>query len=137
MQKRDGLYYDLHRAPLENAQSVDDIKKYSFPDPTDEARFVGIKELAEKTRAEGRIFILGGISAGMLEMGMWLRGFENFLCDLYSNRPLAEALIDKILELKMRYWEKALSILKGQVEIIQEGDDYGGQSGIPASGENS
>ncbi|MFA0749475.1 uroporphyrinogen decarboxylase family protein [Fervidibacter sp.] len=99
-------------------------------DPVEDARFDGLRYFAEKVRNEGRAFVLGGISAGMLEMGLWLRGFENFFCDLHENRSLAEAICDKILELKMRYWEKALSLLGDLVDVVQEGDDYGGQQGL-------
>jgi len=30
----------------------------------------------------------------------------------------------------MRYWEKALSLLGDLVDVVQEGDDYGGQQGL-------
>ncbi|MBI2194800.1 MAG: hypothetical protein HYU36_22700 [Planctomycetes bacterium] len=126
-QKPAGYYFDLCRSPLSSARTPADLERFPFPDPTDEARFVGLRELAEKVRPEGRIFVLGGISAGMLEMGLWLRGFENFFCDLAENRVLAEALCEKILELKMRYWSEALARVGDLVDVVQEGDDYGGQ----------
>jgi uroporphyrinogen decarboxylase len=62
-----------------------------------------------------------------------MRGYENFFCDLAGNRPLAEAFCDKITELKMRYWEKALPLVGDLVDVIQEGDDYGGQNGLQVS----
>lgn len=129
-QKEGGYYFDLFSSPLANAETPKDIERYPFPDPVDESRFEGLREFAERFRGEGRAFVLGGISAGMLEMGLWLRGFENFFCDLHENRALAEAICDKILELKMRYWEKALSLVGDLVDVVQEGDDYGGQNGL-------
>jgi uroporphyrinogen decarboxylase len=126
-QKDNGYYFDLCGSPLADAETAADIERYPWPDPTDEARFVGLRERAEQGRTEGKAFVLGGICAGMLEMGLWLRGFENFFCDLAGNRPLAEALCDKITELKMRYWEKALGLVGDRVDVVQEGDDYGGQ----------
>ena len=69
----------------------------------------------------------------MLEMGQWLRGYENFYCDLAGDRPLAEALCDKIIELKMSYWDKALPILGDLVDVVQEGDDYGSQRRLQVS----
>ncbi len=129
-QKKNGYYFDLFSSPLADANTISDIERYPFPDPVEDTRFEGLREFAEKVRAEGRAFVLGGISAGMLEMGLWLRGFENFFCDLHENRKLAEAICDKILELKIRHWEKALALVSDLVDVVQEGDDYGGQQGL-------
>ena len=134
-QREDGYYFDLCTSPLAAAQKVADIERYAFPDPVDEARFAGLRQLAEQGRSEGRAFVLGGICPGMLEMGQWLRGFENFYCDLAGNRPLAEALCDKIIELKMQYWEKALALTGDLVDVVQEGDDYGSQHQLQISPE--
>ncbi|MBI1928401.1 hypothetical protein HYR99_29680 [Candidatus Poribacteria bacterium] len=120
-------------SPLADAESPADIERYPFPDPVDDGRFAGLREVAEQGRAEGRAFVLGGICAGMLEMGQWMRGYENFFCDLAGNRPLAEAFCDKIIELKMCYWEKVLPLVGDLVDVIQEGDDYGGQNGLQVS----
>ena len=129
----DGDYFDLCESPLAEARSVADIERFSWPDPIDDARFVGLRAQAEKCRREGQAFVLGGICPGMLEMGQWLRGYENFYCDLAGNRPLAEALCDKIVELKMSYWDKALPILGDLVDVVQEGDDYGSQRRLQVS----
>ncbi|MBI4531115.1 MAG: hypothetical protein HY709_06285 [Candidatus Latescibacteria bacterium] len=134
-QREDGYYFDLCASPLTDAESPADIERYPFPDPADDARLVGLRELAEQVRGEGRAFVLGGICPGMLEMGLWLRGYENFFCDLAANRPLTEALCDTVLELKMRYWEKALAVMGDVVDVVQEGDDYGGQHGMLVSPE--
>ena len=132
-QKDEGYYFDLCGSPLAEVRSVADVEAYAFPDPVDEVRFAGIREEAEKVRGEGKAFVLGGICAGMLEMGQWLRGYENFFCDLAGERRLAEAICDKIIELKMRYWEKALDRVGDLVDVIQEGDDYGAQHGLQIS----
>lgn len=131
--KDGGIYFDHCLSPLAAAESPQDIEDYPFPDSVDETRFVGLQEAAEKAHQKGVAFILGGISAGMLEMGQWLRGFDTFLMDLALNRPLAEALLDKITELKMLYWERVLAELPGLVDIVQEGDDYGMQNGLIVS----
>jgi uroporphyrinogen decarboxylase len=126
-QNPDGLYFDLCSSPLAEARTVADIERYPYPDPVDPARFAGLRDRAAQAHAEGKAFVLGGICPGMLEMGQWLRGFENFYCDLAGDRSLAEALCDKVIELKMRYWEKALDLVGDLVDVVQEGDDYGGQ----------
>lgn len=132
-QRDGGFYFDLCDSPLSSAATTADIERHPFPDPVDDARFTGLREQAESGRSQGRPYILGGICAGMLEMGQWLRGFENFFCDLAGDRALAECLCDKITELKMQYWEKALGQLGDVVDVIQEGDDYGGQRQLQVS----
>lgn len=125
-----GLYYDLCDSPLKDAEHTSDVEHYPFPDPADDARFAGLREAAMQLRNKGYAVVLGTLCPGMLEMGMWLRGFENFYCDLRTNLKLVETLMDKVLELKLRYWGKALSLLGDLVDVIQEGDDYGGQHGL-------
>jgi len=122
-----GHYFDLCASPLAGAQTVADIERYPWPDPVDPARFVHLRPAAEAARQAGKAFVLGGICPGMLEMGQWLRGYENFFCDLAADRKLAEALCDRIIALKLRYWEAALGQVGGLVDVVQEGDDYGGQ----------
>ena len=63
----------------------------------------------------------------MFEVALWTRGFENFYCDLMADRPLAEALLDRLLEIKMRYWQRALELVGENVTIVCEADDLGGQ----------
>ncbi len=131
---RDGLYYDLHRSPLTHAECPEHIDHYPFPAPADDARFPdSLRAAAEAARADGRAFVLGGICPGMLEMGQWMRGYENFFCDLGANLPLAEALCDRITELKLAYWEKALALVGDLVDVVQEGDDYGAQNALQVS----
>jgi len=43
---------------------------------------------------------------------------------------MAEALLEEITELKLRYWEPALGRVGAWVDVVQEGDDYGGQRGL-------
>ena len=128
-----GYYFDLCRSPLSDARTAADVEGYGFPDPVDDARFVGMREAAEAGRGLGKAFVLGGICPGMLEMGQWLRGYENFFCDLAADRKMAEALCDRIIELKMQYWDRALAEVGDLVDVVQEGDDYGGQQGLQVS----
>jgi uroporphyrinogen decarboxylase len=43
---------------------------------------------------------------------------------------MAAALCDEILRLKIAYWERALAEVGDLVDIVQEGDDYGGQDDL-------
>lgn len=123
-----GLYYDMRQHPLANIDSIEELNnKYTFPDPVDPGRFAGMKEQAQNYRREGKAYILGRNAAGIFEMALWLRGFENFYTDMIFNQKFAEYLLDKIMEVKWRYWEKALDEVGENVLVISEADDLGSQ----------
>jgi hypothetical protein len=52
------------------------------------------------------------MSAGMWEHATWLTGRERFFMDMLLNEKLATAIMEKMLELKMKYWGKHLDIGK-------------------------
>jgi len=133
MPKENGRYFDLFRHPLEESETPEDIAKYPWPNPTDPARFEGLEDEALNLRKTGAAVILGGICAGMLEVSLWMRGFENFYTDLLINKPVAEAMLDKILEMKLKYWGNILPKVKDNVDIAMEGDDLGMQNSLLVS----
>ncbi len=126
----DGHYFDLCSSPLGPATTPAEIDAYTWPEAAAEPRFAGLRERAQAIRDAGFPFVLGGICPGMMEMGQWLRGFDNFYCDLAADRPMAEALCEQIIRLKLQYWTRALEEVGDLVDVIQEGDDYGGQQSL-------
>ncbi len=135
MPKVGGFYYDMYRHPLAEAQSVDDAKGYVWPDARDPHRFSGLRERARIVHDQGRIVVLGGLCAGVTEMHAWLRGFMNYYADFYLNAPLSEYLMDRVVELKMAYWECALSDAGDYADVVMEADDMAGQERLLISPE--
>jgi uroporphyrinogen decarboxylase len=128
MPKDNGWYYDMFDHPLKDAQTIADIEKYSWPDPVDPARFVGMAERASQTaQVEKQGVFMGGLSAGIMEMAAWTRGFANYFADFANNEKLLVALMRKVMELKMAYWEKALAAAGDNVDAVNEADDFAGQ----------
>lgn len=128
MPKEGGLYYDMFAHPLTGEITQAEVERYVLPDPLDPARFVGLREAAERVaEVEGRAVMIGNMAAGVLEISAWLRGFEDFYADLAADPKLACYLMDKVLDTKMAYWSKALEILGDTVDVVQEADDFSGQ----------
>lgn len=126
-----GAHYMMRSHPMANIETVEELEKYPFPDPCHPDRFVGMAERAvEIMKVQKRAYILGRACSGTMEMGLYLRGFENFYTDMLTNRGFAEALLDKILEFKMKYWEKALATVGKNVMTVIECDDLGDQKGL-------
>ncbi len=124
-----GFYYDMRRHPLAEVETVEELKKYKFPNPLDPARYVGMAERADELMNQRQVaYVLGRNAPGIWEIALWMRGFDNHFCDMIANVPLAEALLDTIMEVKMKYWEHALELVGENGMIVSEADDLASQN---------
>jgi uroporphyrinogen decarboxylase len=134
MPLKGGHYYDLYYSPLANMKTPKEVEDYPWPDPLDEARFVGIKQAADRVVfEEKKAYVLGRMSSGMWEHAMWMRGYENFYIDMASNTKMVHAIMNKILEIKMQYWARALETVGENVMVVSCADDLGQQNGLLVS----
>jgi uroporphyrinogen decarboxylase len=134
MPKEGGHYYDLYIHPLANAETVKDVEAFTWPDPLDPARFIGMQAGAHKlVHEEKKLFILERMSSGMWEHAMWMTGYEKFFTAMIHNKKLVHAIMTKILEIKMAYWEKALAMVGDYPVVVSEADDLGQQAGLLVS----
>jgi uroporphyrinogen decarboxylase len=125
--KAGGLYYSIVKSPLAGEISADTVMKYPWPATGDPRRVEGLRERALEFRARGRAVMIKGVLTGAFEMGQRLRGPENLLMDLATDEEPSRVLLDKLIELKLSFWETALSRLGDVVDVIAEFDDYGTQ----------
>ena len=104
------------------------ILSYNFPKPNNNY----LKKVIKKNVIKNSTFypILDRDCAGLLEMSTRLRGVEKFFTDLYLEKKFAEALIDKILEYKLAYWNIVLDSFGEREVIVSEADDYGTESSL-------
>jgi uroporphyrinogen decarboxylase len=66
---------------------------------------------------------------GMFEGAWFLRGMEQFMVDMVSNRTLAGALLDKVLQIMVGFYGVYLDEIGDVIDIVPTGDDLGGQRG--------
>jgi len=123
-----GHYFDMASHPLAGAETVADLDRYVFPPGDDPSRFVGMKQRADFYRfGEQRAYILGQHCAGIWEMALWLNGYEKFFCDMLAEEEFSHALMRRITDHKLAYWEKALDAVGDNVLIVSEADDLATQ----------
>ena len=123
-----GLYYESTTAPLSGPITRDDIEVYPWPDPVDPGRFEGMKERATHVHeVDGRATVVGSLCAGVTEMHFRLRGYEDGYMDMALDPDLARALMRKITDLKLAYWEQVLDEIGPDIDIAAEADDLGAQ----------
>jgi uroporphyrinogen decarboxylase len=56
-----------------------------------------------------------------------MRGFENYFSDFANNEKLLTSLMEKVMMLKMEYWDKALAEVGDYADAVGEADDFAGQ----------
>ncbi len=127
--KRGGLYYDIKRHPLAGFPPDEAMRRFQHPPPTDTSRYDGMKESADESCRRSRAYLLGRNAPGIFELALWCRGFEDLFVDMIANRKFVEWLMDRIMEIKWRYWEMILDVLGESVLIAAEADDLAGQNG--------
>jgi uroporphyrinogen decarboxylase len=128
MPKDGGLYYDMVHHPLQDARTVAEVEKHPWPDPIDPARFSQLRKRAQQAAEQDKQAVfLGGLSAGIMEMAAWMRGYENYFSDFVNNEKLLTGLMEKVLALKMAYWERALAEVGEYADVVGEADDFAGQ----------
>ncbi|MBI2842513.1 MAG: hypothetical protein HYX78_03855 [Armatimonadetes bacterium] len=130
MPNQGGYYYDMYSNPFD----VDDVeerwKTFMWPDPTDPARFNGMREDAKRAREKGKFVVLMGLCPGIMEMYSWFRGFERFYMDLAAEPETSARFLGKMAELKFAFWERAFSEIGEYVDAVNEVDDLAGQSSM-------
>jgi len=129
-----GHYFDMASHPLESAETVGAVRDFPWPDMLDPARYATLKQRAdEKVFGQKKAYILGRNYAGIWETALWMNGFEKFYCDMIVEKEYCHALMDKITELKMEYWGKALEAVGDNVMVVSEADDLASQKSLLCS----
>jgi uroporphyrinogen decarboxylase len=124
------LYFDVAERPLAGDIDQRDIERFAWPDPTDGSLFAGLEAEARRYYQQGYAVMLENLCAGIFEMCCRVRGTEQFLMDMAMNPGIACALLDKFVELKIRYYQAAAQRLGGLVQSVREVDDIAGQQSL-------
>jgi len=84
-----------------------------------------IKQLYETTDCA----VMLAVGCNLFETGTFLRGMENFLCDIYVDKKGVKRLLDVLVERNLRLLERVIKGVGEWVDILQFGDDLGSQTG--------
>ncbi len=128
---KDGYFFDLYSTPLQKADTLDDIKKYQWPDPEDPARIKGLRERVSALRKEtDKAFILFNPVGGSHEHSYFLRGLSELLMDLALNPDITDYLAAKVSEWEAAFFTFILKEIGDYIDIVQVGDDLGTTNGL-------
>jgi uroporphyrinogen decarboxylase len=122
VRKKIGYYYDIIEHPLKEAQ-IEDLEKYPWPDPLDPGRTEGILEEAENLHQRTDYAIIGRCSASIFEQSWYLRGYDQFLIDLITDKEFAHKLLRKLTDIKKIRMKNFLEKVGRYIDVIGVGDD--------------
>jgi len=125
----DFYFNEVGEPPFSKCNSLEDLANCQFPDPADYIDW-GALIIKSKTIPSDKALIIDRNCAGILEMSLRIRGYAEFYSDMAAEPELAEFLLDKVLENKIRYWDSILSIAGERADVISECDDLGSQQGL-------
>jgi uroporphyrinogen decarboxylase len=127
--RKASYYFDMVEHPLAG-KPLEYLPQAAYADPAIPERKIGLREQARHLFEDTDYCItVGHIAMGPFEMSGNMRGYENFLVDLYTDPKYATALLDKNLENTIGFWEIYLGEVGEYVQVVCQGDDLGTQIG--------
>ncbi|MDD4745176.1 MAG: uroporphyrinogen decarboxylase family protein [Eubacteriales bacterium] len=136
MPKTGGHYFDMTAHPLIGDIGEPDLDRFAWPDPRDATRTAAFRGRVTALQQAGDYgLVMHGVSAGILEMALRLRGFEQLFMDFALEPDLVCGLLDRLVEIKSAFWETALDQVGADVLVAIEADDLGSQDSLLISPE--
>jgi uroporphyrinogen decarboxylase len=124
------FYYDVVKRPFADFERPSDLDSVQWPDPYDPGRVAGVRAEAQRLFETTDFAVVADIMClGPFEGACFMRGYEQFCMDLYWNRPLAHAILDKITQTDIALWDLFLQHVEPYVQVVAQGDDLGTQRG--------
>lgn len=122
-------YYDSYEYPLANA-TVEDLDKYSWPDPDDPRRVEDLKEKTEDFSYNTEYaIVLSGFAGCLIGHPSRLRGHAQFYMDLISDKKNCHCFLDRLLEYQIRLAKNALRAVGKYIQVVRVSDDLGTEKG--------
>ena len=109
--------------PMSKFKSIEEINEYPFPDFMEDYRWEGMGKKVDALIKDDLIAV-AFMQMTIFEIAWYLRGMDNFMIDMMVNKQFAEALLDKIVEIRLVMAER---FAQSGVDILMLGDDVSTQ----------
>jgi len=130
-----GYYFDALHHPLADVSSPSQIERHRRAfDEMDKPAFLdegwdAMAGRAASLHAGTDCCVVGNLCVHILAAGQAVRGFENFMMDLVSDRPMAFAVMERLLEAYAPRIDVFAEKIAPHVDVVLVNDDLGGQGG--------
>ncbi len=117
--------------PMADAETVDAIERYPWPDMDDPSRVAHVRAEAARLRAENRYAVMATPWLLFpLERAFAMQGMDAFLTNLALEPDFAEALLRRVAGLCTRLMGHFLREAGDDIDIIKIGDDLGTEQSL-------
>lgn len=118
------------QAPLADCKSVDDLAKFSWPEPC----WWDYSDIERELQANSTLATCGH-SRGFFEIAHFMRGMDNFMMDLSADPDFACAVMDHIIDYLIEKSKRILEAGNGRFDIFEYNDDIASQRNLLISPE--
>ena len=120
--------WQIVNAPLKNA-TIEDVKAYPWPTPriNDELMDKWVDK-AKKLKEDGKYVVIAEHPYfGILELGMWLFGYDGFMINMGINTDIVKTFFEIVTNIQLTVAEQYYGQLGKYIDLTTSGDDFGTQ----------
>ncbi len=123
-------YDEITNNPLKNA-TLQDLRNFKWPEARiDEKLLVRWEDQARMLKEEDQYVVIAEHPVyGILELGCWMCGYDDFLSRLAGDPDFVFAYFEKVFEIQMAIIENYYAVLGPYIDLTTSGDDFGMQTG--------
>lgn len=116
--------------PLRGATRAD-LAAFPWPEPRIDAKLLAAWEArARELHRADRFVVIGEHPVfGVLELGCWMCGYDEFLLRLAAEPDFVRDFFDRVLQIQLSVIEQYYSVLGPYLDLTMSGDDFGEQRG--------
>ena len=130
--QREQIYgeWQITRSPLKGATRAD-LEQFAWPEPhVDEILLRKWEQQARRLREDGHYVVIAEHPVyGILELGCWMCGYDDFMMKMAADRDFVRAFFDKVLSIQLEVIEAYYGALGPYLHLTTSGDDFGTQRG--------
>ena len=116
--------------PFYKDLTIDLVESFDWPDPANPGNVNGIKDRVREIKASGDYAVCLYLPGGFVHRGYAMRGFENYLKDLYKNREALTRMMDRLCDYWVGVAEATINEAgAGNIDVVYFGEDLGTQEG--------
>ncbi len=127
-----GQYWDIVHSPLRGA-TLEDLKAFPWPDPArwlDESKLEAHRQEARRLWEETEYVVVADHPVyGVLELALWMCGYDDFFMRLASEPDFVRRLFDKLFEMQKEFIRPYYQAVGEYIHLTTSGDDFGMQTG--------